>query len=1295
MNMLKGKSGMNLLHRDNSSPSSAHSSSSSRGTFQGLGKSSSAQAVPADEEDNEQTVANNVTDSNEHGERRRDRPSDVNDHLEYASEYGAASATSEGHSTAIHGQHLASPLSKLLHHMPKLGARSTSQKSSSTADNTSSAGPINFEVNPTYALVSQHTLKRAHSDRKGKKSSNETSNKEGRDYWAHYYAELDINNLTAINAQRELDGLDAQTEWENDVKMDEKQQQAQKTYEEHMREHNFGSSVHNRYLTKLVGHGGQLVHCIDVCHIQDQDKTIAITCGNDHKICVWDFDNFSVLKEFQGYHEDTVTFVCCECFDGLNPFFVSASDDHTLIIWDYTTGMPKHRLSYHTDVVWVCKMAVLASFNSCTPVIFSSGRDRTVIAWDAASGEMMRVYSGGHTAGINHIAVKEISQNYTHTSVPGNSDKNEASALMVSGGNDNLVVVWDLHTGQIMEILKGHSKAIAGVALYCPVYNNSIPIATADAHGRVCKNPQSNRLYPIVISASIDKFIYYWDIPSRTIARRIECAHPLRCLSVVECTNGDVPIIVAVEVFGDIKMYNLITGILNRTISTAAAVNSSPWGTQLRAQQEHPQHALGVRGIAVIDIAGKGLLGPSIATCGMFGAIDIYDLSTQDIVVQVSHVHQTELNVCAVYMFPDIADDAAKARSPVGSSSTTDCVVATNSMGNHRKIILWRAGANRMHNLLNGHTDRITAMVFNAPKPHSDERLLLISGSWDQTLVIWDVFDGTLVRRLHGHDFRIRGLSYARSSLDVPGAVSGQYMISGSMVQPQSRSTQTTSPQTPSSKSAAQSSGVPSATVCVWDVVTGQLLHSETPSNHDIVAVLLFAPTHALYPPDSIFATAAVVGIVAFETAKLMAIDFTTGARMMILPNNTDKDIPVAIAVFEHIANKQTYLICGGFASTITIWDLVTGHVLRELVGHTDSVTTITTLQNPQFMAGVPIVVSGGADATVRLWNMDTGDCLQARYGHSARIILVSVFNNINESTAGKKSGGGFKFPSMCSFSVDRSICIYDMSYGCSTLPPRGYVGQCYEADRRANDGKWSRITRLSEYFGDSFWLENSLLIMFSVWYKELSFFVRFKDKIHLCVRSSRADMLGQTLLQYVISYGSIILMKLLLNIWSEQLNRPIRDFADQHWFHLSYFIGVDDMILLAKTYPAEFQEFICSLKLRPAHGSMTPAFYRYYIGENKDVVIGTCTQPRARHLWDYPTTTTAAATPKGGKADEGNETHVVVPSTTRGVVDPILANDPRGQPITVLFLPIVGATDPRMLQVYLMYIVCAYWRSV
>jgi F-box and WD-40 domain protein MET30 len=74
-------------------------------------------------------------------------------------------------------------------------------------------------------------------------------------------------------------------------------------------------------------------------------------------------------------------------------------------------------------------------------------------------------------------------------------------------------------------------------------------------------------------------------------------------------------------------------------------------------------------------------------------------------------------------------------------------------------------------------------------------------------------------------------------------------------------------------------------------------------------------------------------------------------------------------------------LATGSYDSTIKIWDLDTGEVIRTLEGHTSGVRCL------QFDDSK--LISGSLDKTLKVWNWRTGECIATHTGHDEGIIAV------------------------------------------------------------------------------------------------------------------------------------------------------------------------------------------------------------------------------------------------------------------------------------------------------------------
>jgi hypothetical protein len=119
-------------------------------------------------------------------------------------EHGDSSTASNSVKSSVFSSS-SSALSRLLH-FPNKQTNKTKAKKDRL---------IVYELNPSYSSVSQKSIEKSSSSKKQRKVDVNAEAKEGTDFWADYYAELDSTKLE-----------DATSEWENDIKLDERQKRA-------------------------------------------------------------------------------------------------------------------------------------------------------------------------------------------------------------------------------------------------------------------------------------------------------------------------------------------------------------------------------------------------------------------------------------------------------------------------------------------------------------------------------------------------------------------------------------------------------------------------------------------------------------------------------------------------------------------------------------------------------------------------------------------------------------------------------------------------------------------------------------------------------------------------------------------------------------------------------------------------------------------------------------------------------------------------------------------------------------
>jgi len=259
--------------------------------------------------------------------------------------------------------------------------------------------------------------------------------------------------------------------------------------------------------------------------------------------------------------------------------------------------------------------------------------------------------------------------------------------------------------------------------------------------------------------------------------------------------------------------------------------------------------------------------------------------------------------------------------------------------------------------VLSGHTEYVISVAF------SSDGTLLVSGSHDKTIKLWDVQTGGVVKTFHGHTNTVLSVSISVDNTTI-------------------------------------ASGSADNTICLWNIGTGECQVIKEYNNE--VTTVSFSPTDPqLLLSASKHGTVQKWGIDGHQIGPLIPgshVAFSPDGTQFISCNglvvtiwNTDSGENV---VEVHLTDAKPHHCCfspdGGFIAcaaghTIYFWD-ITGpdpHLIKTLVGHMDKVTSLVP---HSFLT----LISASRDRSIKFWEIGASSANPV-VPHSAPIRAVSL----------------------------------------------------------------------------------------------------------------------------------------------------------------------------------------------------------------------------------------------------------------------------------------------------------------
>ncbi|MFQ4145367.1 WD40 repeat domain-containing protein [Chlorogloeopsis sp. ULAP02] len=223
---------------------------------------------------------------------------------------------------------------------------------------------------------------------------------------------------------------------------------------------------------------------------------------------------------------------------------------------------------------------------------------------------------------------------------------------------------------------------------------------------------------------------------------------------------------------------------------------------------------------------------------------------------------------------------------------------------------------------LNGHIGKITSLAI------SPDGQILVSGSADKTIKVWDLNTGKSIRTLNDNLGEVSSVAISPD---------GNFLAIGSCQHPKSN-------------------------VKVWHLATGKLLHTLLGHQKPVNFVTI--------SPDGL--------ILASGSNKIKIWNLHKGDRICTLWH--------ASSVHAAAINADGSILASGSSdSKIRLWNPRTGEPLRTLNGHTGEVHSVAIHPHGS------ILFSGSADNTIKIWDLDSGRMLHTFTGHSDEVKSVTI----------------------------------------------------------------------------------------------------------------------------------------------------------------------------------------------------------------------------------------------------------------------------------------------------------------
>ena len=319
---------------------------------------------------------------------------------------------------------------------------------------------------------------------------------------------------------------------------------------------------------------------------------------------------------------------------------------------------------------------------------------------------------------------------------------------------------------------------------------------------------------------------------------------------------------------------------------------------------------------------------------------------------------------------------------------------------NDNSLRLWDVASGKALKTFEGHQGRVNSVAF------SPDGKQLASGSGDNSLRLWDVASGKVLKTFEGHQDWVMSVAFSPdgklvasgsddSSLRLWDVASGKALKTFEGHQGSVMSVAFS----PDGKRLASGSGDNS--LRLWDVASRKVLKTFE-GHQDWVRSVAFSPDGKTLASGS-------------GDNSLRLWDVASGKALKTFEGHQGSVLSVAFS-----PDSKLLASSGSFDGSLRLWDVASGKALKTFEGHQDWVNSVA------FSPDGKTLASGSDDRSLRLWDVASRKVLKTFYGHQDWVRSVAF------SPDGKRLASG---------SGDKSLRLWDVASGKALKTFEGHQG--------------------------------------------------------------------------------------------------------------------------------------------------------------------------------------------------------------------------------------------------------------